>query len=88
VAAGDHMFIFAPKVELPAAPCTISMAARRTLPLAAVLAHAVLAGTMASSSGRAAVTPMPLRTVRRERWRLVISMASPGTAITGVRQLR
>jgi hypothetical protein len=54
----------------PAEPCTISIAATRTLP-AAVFANAVLAGTIASMSGNAIVTPMPRRTVRREMCFLV-----------------
>ena len=53
-------------VVAPAEPCTSSIADSRTLP-AAVFASAVLAGTIASSSGNAIVTPMPLSTIRRER---------------------
>ena len=58
----------------PAEPCTISMAASRTLP-AAVLANTVRAGTIASSNGNAIVTPMPRSTVRREMCFLVMNIA-------------
>ena len=56
----------------PADPCTISMAASRTLP-AAVLANAVRAGTIASNIGNAIVTPMPRSIVRRDMCFLVMN---------------
>ena len=65
VACGDHRYFWAPMAVAPAEPWTISMAASRTLP-AVVFANAVLAGIMASSRGRAMVTPMPRSMVRRE----------------------
>ena len=65
VAAGDHMFFSMPIFVLPAAPWTISMAAKRTW-LAAACARAARAGTIASRNGKATVTPMPRRTSRRE----------------------
>ena len=56
VAAGDHRCFCAPIGALPAAPCTISMATKRSfLPAAAPCAN-VLAGTIASSIGSAMVT--------------------------------
>jgi hypothetical protein len=42
------------------------MAPKRVAGLAAVLARAVIAGTIASSNGNASAVPTPLRTVRRE----------------------
>ena len=48
----------------------------RSFGFAAVCASAVAAGTIASSSGSASVTPAPLSTVRRERWRFVRNMVS------------
>ena len=65
-ATGDHRFFCAPMVVAPAEPCTSSMADSRTLPVAA-FASAVPEGTIASRKGNAIVTPMPRRTVRRER---------------------
>ena len=51
----------------PAEPCTISIADSRTFrDAAAVLANAVAAGDIASSTGSAIVTPRPRRTVRRD----------------------
>src|SRR5262245_4230232 len=44
---------------------------RRRVGVAAVLARAVAAGTIASSSGNASVAPMPRRNVRRGMNRLV-----------------
>src|SRR6185503_13696818 len=61
---------------LPAAPWTISMAARRARGAAAVLRSGVWAGTMESNSGSASETPMPRSNVRRERCFLVIHMAA------------
>src|SRR5258708_30227930 len=43
------------------------MQTRRTFLPSAVFAHAVPAGTIASRNGSAIVTPIPLRTVRRDR---------------------
>src|SRR5579864_5322110 len=51
------------------------MHARRVFPAAAVLATGVCAGTIESSSGSAKDTPMPRRTVRRERCFLVMNIA-------------
>src|SRR5690242_20045528 len=51
------------------------MQARRVLGAAAVLATGVCAGTMESSNGRAKDTPIPRRTVRRERCFLVMNIA-------------
>src|SRR5262249_51101354 len=48
------------------------MATNRSLPVAAVFASAVAAGVIASRNGRATVTPMPLRTARRDRCRFVM----------------
>jgi hypothetical protein len=67
----------------PAEPCTISIAARRTLP-AAVLANTVRAGAIASRNGSAIVTPMPRRTVRREMCFCVIYIVSPDTVVPKV----
>ena len=51
----------------PAEPCTISIADRRTFfDAAAVLANAVAAGVIASSTGSAIVTPRPRSIVRRD----------------------
>src|SRR5438128_1215871 len=69
------MFFARPIAVLPAAPCTISMHDSRVRPAAAVFASSVLAGTIASSNGSEIVTPMPLRTVRRDRCFLVITIA-------------
>jgi hypothetical protein len=79
VAAGDHMFFWAPIGALPAAPCTISIAMKRSfLPAAAApWAKTARAGTIASSSGSAMVTPTPLSTARREMFLLVINIRSP-----------
>ena len=74
-AAGAHMFFLMPKAVLPAEPCTISMAAKRTLPRAA-WADA-RAGTIASRNGNAMVTPTPLRTVRRDSCFCVRYMSAP-----------
>src|SRR5687768_14305782 len=49
------------------APCGKYTKPRRGCGAAAVCAHAVPAGIMASSSGSAMVAPAPLRTVRRDR---------------------
>src|SRR5580658_2180786 len=57
------------------APCGKYTYPRRGLMLAAVSAHAVPAGIMASSSGSAMTAPAPLRTVRRDRCFLVRNMA-------------
>ncbi len=73
-AAGDHRFFCRPNFVAPAEPCTISMAASRTLP-AAVLANAVRAGTIASSIGSAIVTPKPRSTARREMCFLVMNIS-------------
>src|SRR5688500_9486006 len=62
--AGAHMFFLMPKAVLPAEPCTISMAAKRTLPRTACAE--ARAGTMASRNGSAMVTPAALSTVRRD----------------------
>src|SRR5687768_14437458 len=48
----------------------------RIFGVAAVCARAVAAGTMASRSGRASVTPAPRSTVRRDRYLLVRNMTS------------
>ncbi len=45
--------------------------------VAAVAARAVRAGIMASSNGRAIVTPMPRKNVRRSRCFLVMNIRSP-----------
>ena len=71
-AAGDQRFFSRPNLVAPADPCTISMAARRTLP-AAVLANTVRAGTIASNIGNAIVTPMPRSTARRDMCFLVMN---------------
>src|SRR3954468_22269834 len=63
-----------PSALLPAAPCTISMQARRETGAAAVFAIEVAAGTIESSSGRASDAPIPLRTVRRETCFLVMNI--------------
>ena len=47
----------------------------RSFGFAAVCASAVAAGTIASSSGSASVTPAPFSTVRRDRWRFVRNMS-------------
>src|SRR5262245_1311268 len=67
--AGDQRFRLAPKFVLPAAPCTISIATKRTRfePAAASRAQAVPAGTIASRKGRATVAPRPRSIVRRDR---------------------
>src|SRR5436309_2870724 len=68
-----------PMTVLPADPWTISMHTRRVLPDApaadARRVHAP-AGSIASRNGSATVTPIPLRTVRRERCFLVMCMSS------------
>src|SRR5690242_13434587 len=64
-AAGAHRFSLIPICVLPADPCTISMHDSLVLAAAAVRANAP-AGTIASRNGSATVTPMPLRTVRRD----------------------
>ena len=74
--SGAHMNFLAPKAVLPAAPCTISTAARR-MRLGAAFARAVRAGTIASRNGSAIVTPMPLSIVRREMCFFVMIIASP-----------
>ncbi len=65
---------------LPALPCTISMHTRRCFDAAApaaVLAYTVLAGTIASRNGSAAVTPMPFKMARREMCFFEMYMTSP-----------
>ena len=57
------------------APCGKYTKPRRVLTAAAVCAHAVCAGIIASSSGSAMVAPAPFRTVRRDRCFLVRNMA-------------
>ena len=61
------MFLEIPNVVLPADPCTISMQDSRVFVAAAVFCHGVATGAIASRKGSAIVTPMPRRTVRRER---------------------
>ncbi len=64
------MCSFRPTCVLPADPCTISMATSRVRPVgvsAAVVVHAVAAGTMASRNGSAMLAPIPFSTVRRGR---------------------
>src|SRR5438093_10887498 len=64
---GANRFFLTPSAVLPADPCTISMHTSRIFDdPAAVLAHAVPAGSIASRNGNATVTPIPFRTVRRE----------------------
>src|SRR5215468_3660586 len=53
----------------------------RSVGAAAVCESAVLAGTMASSSGKAIVTPRPFRNVRRGRCFFVMNIGSPYRAI-------
>src|SRR6516162_3604378 len=66
--SGDHRFFLRPIGVAPADPCTISMQMSRVFDAdPAVFANAVPAGTIASRTGRATVTPMPLRTARRDR---------------------
>src|SRR5260370_1102347 len=64
-------------VVLPAAPCTISMAARRVFGAAVVLLKGVWAGSIASSNGSTTDPPSPRRTMRRERCFFVINISSP-----------
>ena len=67
-AAGAHRFFLMPSAVLPAEPCTISIATKRIFrPPLARRCERARAGTIASRNGSASVTPMPLRTVRRER---------------------
>src|SRR5688572_17380168 len=54
----------------------MKLAMKRGFGRAAVCARAVAAGTMASRSGRASVTPAPRSTVRRDRYLLVRNMTS------------
>ena len=77
---GANRFFFTPNAVLPAEPCTISMQTRRLLDdegAASVFASAVRAGTIASSSGNATVTPMPFRTVRRDMCFFVMYISPP-----------
>ena len=77
-AAGDHRFFCSADRALPAEPCTISMATKRSFCPSARLARTIVrAGTIASSSGSAIVTPMPFSTVRREMCLLVMNIRSP-----------
>jgi hypothetical protein len=62
---------------LPAAPCTISMAASRTRFGAAAVWPRPPAGTIASRNGRATVTPMPLQHRPAGMCFLVMIIASP-----------
>ena len=55
-----------PYAALPAAPWTISTQTSRIF-FPVVAPKALLTGTIASSSGNPIVTPIPLRTVRRDR---------------------
>ena len=75
--AGAHRFFLIPNCVLPADPCTISIAIRRTFlrrlrPVPC--AYAREAGSIASRNGSASVTPMPLSIVRRGRDLLVRSI--------------
>src|SRR5262245_61729179 len=64
--AGTHRLFLAPNGDAPAAPWTISMATSRRAGVAtAVLVHAVLAGSIASSIGKPIVAPIAFKTVRR-----------------------
>ena len=87
VASGDQRNFVAPMAVAPAEPCTISMAASRTFPAAAVFATAP-AGTIASRNGSAMVTPTPLRAVRREMCFCVMNMSAPGVLSWGPEVLR
>src|SRR5687768_17904253 len=73
--AGAHRFFLMPKAVLPAEPCTISMAAKRTLPGAACAE--ARGGNMASRDGNAMVTAAGLRTVRRDKCFCVRYIVSP-----------
>src|SRR5205809_7801033 len=66
-----------PITVLPADPWTISMHTSRVFdpPAADALRVHAPAGSIASRTGRATVTPMPLRTVRREMCFLVMCMS-------------
>src|SRR5580698_943982 len=67
------------------APCGKYTNPSLGLGAAAVLASAVAAGIMASSSGRPTLTPKPRRTLRRLRNFLVMNMIAPyGEPATGV----
>ncbi len=55
-------------------PCGTKQPTKRGFGTAAVAASAVEAGIIASRSGSASVTPLPLRTVRREMCFLVINI--------------
>ena len=75
--SGAHRFLDTPNFVLPAQPCTISIATSRTFGADAALAsfdHTAPAGSIASSTGRATVTPIPFRTARRDKCFLVINM--------------
>ena len=73
VAAGAHRFFWsAPNAVLPAAPCTISIATRRSF-FGAANARA---GAIASRNGSAIVAPSPFRTVRRSRCFCVMKFIS------------
>src|SRR5690349_24521708 len=61
------------------------MAPNRRCGFAAVLAVAVSAGTIDSSSGSARVTPMPRRNVRRGNAILVINIEAPSICCDNVR---
>src|SRR5438093_9327065 len=74
-----------PIAELPADPCTISMHTRRTFFPAALAPQAFRAGVIASRNGSASVTPIPFRTVRRERCLFVRYIASPFLISRGAR---
>src|SRR5947208_157616 len=74
-----------PIAELPADPWTISTHTSRTFFAAALAPQAFRAGVMASRNGSASVTPIPFRTVRRERCLLVRYIATPFLISRGAR---
>ena len=75
--AGAQRFFLIPSAVLPADPCTISIATRRTFLFAAAAPKTDRAGTIASSNGSARVAPIPLSTVRRGRCLFVMYIESP-----------
>ena len=76
VVVGVHRWLVVPYSVLPALPCTISMPVKRLLgSTGGALGAGGCAGTIASSSGRATVAPMPRSTVRRDSARLVMNIS-------------
>ena len=76
--SGAQRYWEAPHLFQPAAPCTCSMHTNRVrfaAPAADVPAHNRPAGNIASKRGTPNVTPMPCRTVRRERCFFVMYIA-------------